>query len=275
MGFIIYAIITDTSISKLFIAGILPGILLTLLFMLVIHIQTRLNPGMAPPGPKSGLMEKLISLKDTWAMILVFVLVIGGIYEGVFTPTEAGAVGATGALVIGLVKRQLSWRKLTEALLDTGRTIAMLFLLFIGAYILGYFLAASEAPHRISEYIGSLPLPPYALLVAILLIYVFLGCVMNLLPAIIVTLPIVFPTVLNLGFDPIWFGVILVIISEMGLITPPVGMNVFVIKGVAPDVNISRIYLGIVPFLLAMVVSVIILAFFPQIALVLPSAMGQ
>jgi tripartite ATP-independent transporter DctM subunit len=256
-------------------AGIFPGILMTLLFMLVIHIQTRLNPAMAPPGPKATLKEKIVSLKDTWAMILVFVLVIGGIYRGVFTPTEAGAVGAAGALVIGLVKRQLSWHKLIEALLDTGRTVAMLFLLFIGAYVLGYFLAASEAPHQISDFISNLPLPPHALLGAILLIYLLLGCVMNLLPAIIVTLPIFFPTILDLGFDPIWFGVIIVIIAEMGLITPPVGMNVFVIKGVAQDVNIAKIYRGIVPFLLAMMVSVIILAIFPQIALFLPNAMGH
>ncbi len=275
MGFIIYAIITDTSISKLFMAGILPGILLTLLFMLVIYIQIRLKATMAPRGPKVALKEKILSLKDTWAMILIFMLVIGGIYRGVFTPTEAGAIGATGALLIGLVKRQLSWQKLIKALLDTGRTVAMLFLLFIGAYVLGYFLAASEAPHQISDFIGNLPLPPHALLAAILMIYLLLGCVMNLLPAIIVTLPIFFPTILDLGFDPIWFGVIVVIIAEMGLITPPVGMNVFVIKGVAQDVNIGKIYLGIVPFLLAMMVSVVILAFFPKIALFLPNAMGH
>jgi tripartite ATP-independent transporter DctM subunit len=256
-------------------AGILPGILLTLLFMLVIYIQIRLKATMAPRGPKVALKEKILSLKDTWAMILIFLLVIGGIYRGVFTPTEAGAIGATGALLIGLVKRQLSWQKFIKALLDTGRTVAMLFLLFIGAYVLGYFLAASEAPHQISDFIGNLPWPPHALLAAILMIYLLLGCVMNLLPAIIVTLPIFFPTILDLGFDPIWFGVIVVIIAEMGLITPPVGMNVFVIKGVAKDVNIAKIYLGIVPFLLAMVVSVFILAFFPKIALFLPNAMGH
>ena len=206
-------------------------------------------------------------------MILIFVLVIGGIYGGIFTPTEAGAIGACGALVIALIKGQLSWQKLTSALLETGRTVAMLFLLLIGAMILGYFLAGSEAPHQISSFICELPLPPYMLLMFILFIYVLLGCVMNILPAVIVTLPIFFPTIVNLGFDPIWFGVVLVIIMEMGLITPPVGMNVFVIKGVAKDVSVGTIFRGVLPFVLAMVVCVVILTAFPQIALILPNMM--
>jgi len=273
MGFIIYAIITDTSISKLFIAGILPGLMLAGLFMLVVYIQTRMNPAMAPPGAKARWTERFLSLKDTWAMILIFLVVIGGIYRGIFTPTEAGAIGATGALVIGLIKRQFSWNKLTTALLDTGRTVSMLFLLLIGAHILGYFLAGSEAPHQVSAFIANLPLPRYILLALILFIYLLLGCIMNILPAVIVTLPIFFPTVMALGFDPIWFGVILVIIMEMGLITPPVGMNVFVIKGVAKDVNIGTIYRGIFPFLLAMIASVIILTLYPDIALFLTKAM--
>lgn len=275
MGFIIYAIITDTSISKLFMAGIFPGMLLALLFMFVIYIQTRLNPEAAPPGARVNLKDKLISLKDTWAMILIFVLVIGGIYQGIFTPTEAGAIGASGALIIGLIKGQFTWKKLAAALLATGRTVAMLFLLLVGAMILGYFLAASEAPYQISDFICNLHLPRYVLLTSIMFIYLLLGCVMNILPAVIVTLPIFFPTILALGFDPIWFGVILVIIMEMGLITPPVGMNVFVIKGVAKDVSIGTIYRGIVPFLLAMVVCVIILTFLPKIALFLPCAMAK
>lgn len=273
IGFIIYAIITDTSISKLFIAGILPGVFLAFLFMLVIYVQALLKPEIAPAGPKVALRDKLISLKDTWAMILVFVVVIGGIYTGVFTPTEAGAIGATAALLIGLIEGQLSWKRLSDAVLDTGETVAMLFLMLIGAHILGYFLAGSEAPLQLSEFITNLPLPRYLLLALILFVYVLLGCMMNILPAVIVTLPIFFPTVLDLGFDPIWFGVILVIVMEMGLITPPVGMNVFVIKGIARDVSIGKIYLGIIPFALAMVFSLIILTIFPQIALFLPGAM--
>ncbi|RJR45855.1 MAG: TRAP transporter large permease [Desulfobacteraceae bacterium] len=273
MGFIIYAIITDQSISKLFMAGIFPGLLLTFLFMVVIYIQGVIDPRIAPPGPKTGIREKLISLKGTWAMILIFVLVIGGIYWGIFTPTEAGAIGAAGALVIGLAKRQLSWRKLIAAILDTGRTVSMLFLLLIGAHMLGAFLAGSEAPNQVSTYISQLALTPYFFLTAILVLYLLLGCVMNILPAVIVTLPIFFPTIIDLGFDPIWFGVIIVIVMEMGLITPPVGMNVFVIKGVAKDVSINTIYRGILPFLIAMVGSVLVLTAFPSIVLYLPSVM--
>jgi len=273
MGFIFYAIITEESIAALFIAGILPGLLLTALFMLIIYIQVRYNPKMAPPGPRTNFKDKLISLKGTWGMIVLFMLVIGGIYFGIFTPTEAGAVGACGALLIALFNKQLSWQKLTAALLETGRTVAMLFILLIGAWILGYFLAGSKAPFQISDFISGLPLPRYVLLMLILLIYVFLGCVMNILPAMIVTLPIFFPTVLALGFNPIWFGVIMVIIQEMGLITPPVAMNVFVIKGVAKDVPIDTIFRGIAPFFLAMAVCAVILTVFPQIALFLPSMM--
>ncbi|MBW1736831.1 MAG: TRAP transporter large permease subunit [Deltaproteobacteria bacterium] len=272
MGFIVYAIITETSISKLFMAGIFPGLLLALLFMFVIYIQTRLKPDMAPAAPRTGWAEKLVSLKDTWAMILIFLLVIGGIYRGVFTPTEAGAIGASGALIIGIMNRQLTRKKLLKALVDTGRTVSMLFLLLIGAHILGYFLAGSEAPHHVAEFISGLPFPRYFLLTIILFIYLLLGCVMNILPAVIVTLPIFYPAVLALGFDPIWFGVILVIVMEMGLITPPVGMNVFVIKGVAKDVDIGTIYRGVLPFLLAMIVCIILLTFFPSIVLYLPLA---
>jgi len=272
-GFIFYAILTDQSIGKLFIAGILPGVLLAALFMLVIYTQARLNPKLAPPGPKVSFTDKLISLKGTGGMMFLFALVMGGIYVGIFTPTEAGAIGAFGAFIIALVNRQLTWQKFTAALLETGRTVAMLFILFIGAMIMSYFLAGSKAPFQISSFIAGLPLSRYILLMFILIIYVFLGCVMNILPAVIVTLPIFFPTIMSLGFDPIWFGVILVIIMEMGLITPPVGMNVFVIKGVAGDVPIGTIYRGIIPFVLAMAVCVVILTLFPQIALFLPSLM--
>jgi TRAP-type mannitol/chloroaromatic compound transport system permease large subunit len=200
------------------------------------------DPEVAPPGPSTTWKEKMSSLRNTWSTILIFALVIGGIYVGVFTPTEAGAIGASGALTIGLINPQLTWSKLVDALLATGRTVSMLFLLLFGAMILGYFMAASEAPLKISEAISNLPLSKYLLLTAVLLVYVFLGCVMNILPAVIITLPIFFPAINGLGFDPIWFGVILVIIMEMGLISPPVGMNVFVIQGIAKDVPLADIY---------------------------------
>lgn len=273
IAMIFYCIITGQSINKLFIAGILPGILLTSMFMLIIYFQVRLNPGLAPPGPKTRFKEKILSLKGTWTMLLLFVLVIGGIYAGLFTPNEAGAVGACGALLIGLVKREISMKKLNAALVETGQTVAMLLIILVGAVMLGYFLAASKAPLLISDFVVGLSVNRYVTLILILLVYAFLGCVMNIVPAMIITLPIFYPTVINMGFDPIWFGVIMVIIINMGMITPPIGMNVFVIKGVAKDIPLETIFRGIVPFILGMILCLIILTIFPKIALFLPSLM--
>jgi tripartite ATP-independent transporter DctM subunit len=273
IAMIFYCIITGQSITRLFIAGILPGILLTSMFMAVIFGQVRLNPRLAPQGPKRRFKEKLISLKGTWAMLFLFVLVIGGIYAGFFTPNEAGAVGACGALLIGLVKREINVKRLNDALVETGQTVAMLLIILVGAIMLGYFLAASQAPQLISDFVVGLSVNRYITLALILLVYAFLGCVMNIVPAMIITLPIFYPTIISLGFDPIWFGVIMVIIINMGMITPPIGMNVFVIKGVAKDIPLETIFKGILPFLIAMVFCLIILTIFPQIVLFLPGLM--
>jgi tripartite ATP-independent transporter DctM subunit len=273
IGMIFYCIITDQSIGKLFLAGILPGLLLASMFMLLIYGQARLNPQLAPRGPRVGFKERLLALRGTWAMLILFLLVIGGIYMGIFTPTEAGAIGACGALIIGLAKRELRWQRLVTALLESGRTVAMLFIILIGAFMLSYFLAASEAPFLISNFVVGLAINRYVILALVLLIYVFLGCVMNIVPAMIITLPIFFPTIIGLGFDPIWFGIIMVVMMEMGMITPPIGMNTFVIKGVAQDIPIETIFRGIFPFVLAMVLGLVILTLFPQIALFLPSMM--
>jgi len=273
IAMIFYCIITGQSINKLFIAGILPGILLTSMFMAVIFGQVRLNPQLAPSGPRKNVKEKILSLKGTWAMLSLFVLVIGGIYAGFFTPNEAGAIGACGALLIGLAKREITLSKLNDALTETGQTVAMLLIILVGAIMLGYFLAASKAPLVISEFVVGLSVNRYVTLSLILLVYAFLGCVMNIVPAMIITLPIFYPTVIGLGFDPLWFGVIMVIIINMGMITPPIGMNVFVIKGVAKDVPLETIFKGILPFLAAMIVCLIILTIFPQIVLFLPSLM--
>ena len=273
IAMIFYCIITGQSINKLFIAGILPGILLTSMFIFVIFGKVRLNPRLAPSGPKREFKEKIVSLKGTWAMMFLFVLVIGGIYAGLFTPNEAGAVGACGALLIGLAKREINMKKLNEALVETGQTVAMLLIILVGAITLGYFLAASQAPQLISDFVVGLSVNRYLTLALILLVYAFLGCVMNIVPAMIITLPIFYPTIISLGFDPIWFGVIMVIIINMGMITPPIGMNVFVIKGVAKDIPLETIFKGILPFLIAMIICLIILTIFPQIVLFLPSLM--
>lgn len=273
IAMIFYCIITGESISRLFIAGILPGILMTSVFMLIIFFQVRVNPKLAPRGPKTELKEKILSLKRTWAMLLLFVLVIGGIYMGLFTPNEAGAIGACGALLIGLFNREINLKRLNTALIETGQTVAMLLIILVGAIILGYFLAASKAPLLISDFVVGLSVNRYITLTLILIVYAFLGCVMNIIPAMIITLPIFYPTILSLGFDSIWFGVIMVIMIEMGMITPPIGMNVFVIKGVAKNVPLETIFRGIVPFILGMILCLIVLTIFPKIALFLPSLM--
>ncbi|MBA7541241.1 hypothetical protein ES705_33548 [subsurface metagenome] len=274
IAMIFYCIITDQSIGVLFIAGILPGVMLAAIFMLMIYGQARFNPAMGPPGPKVGFMERLVALKGVWSMLMLFVLVIGGIYVGIFTPTEAGAIGACGAILIGLGKRELTWKKLSTALLESGRTVAMLLIILIGAMMLGYFLTASKAPLLISNFVVGLDVSRYVVLAIILLVYVLLGCIMNVVPAMIITLPIFYPAIIGLGFDPIWFGVIMVVIIEMGMITPPIGMNVFVIKGVAPDVPIETIFKGIIPFVLALAFGIVILTLFPGIALFLPGLMS-
>ena len=273
IGFIFYAMLTTESISKLFIAGILPGILLTILFMLTIFISTRADPTLGPRGPSTSFMEKLTAIKDTWPVLIMFLIVIGGMYLGVFTPTEAAGVGAFVAFVFMLAKKGLSRQNLANSLLDTGKMAAMCFLIVTGANIFSYFIAFTRVPVVLANLVVGLHVPSLLIFALILVIYLFLGCVMDTIAMIILTVPIFYPVAMALGFDPIWFGVIIVLTMEMGLITPPVGINVFVISGVAKGVPLETIFRGIVPYLIAMIVCVAILTAFPQIATFLPSTM--
>ncbi|OGO20156.1 MAG: C4-dicarboxylate ABC transporter permease, partial [Chloroflexi bacterium RBG_16_50_11] len=268
--FIIYGIITQESIGKLFAAGILPGLLLTTLFGLAIYIICRIKPGLAPAGARSTWKEKLKSLSGIIEMVLLFGLVMGGLFVGWFTPTEAGAVGAAGALVIALLRRTLTWQGLLNSLADTTRITAMVFLIVTAATIFGRFMAVTRVPFELSEWIGGLGLSPNVIMGLIIFGYLIGGCFMDSLAMITLTVPILFPVILQLGFNPIWFGVIIVLVAEMGVITPPVGINVYVIKGVAPDVPLETIFKGIAPFLIAIIICVIILMIFPQIATFLP-----
>lgn len=272
---IIYGILTEQPIGTLFIAGILPGILLSGLFIMTIYLITRRNPSLGPPGPKFPLKEKIRSLKDTWGTFSLFFLIIGGLYAGWFTPTEAAGVGAGGALLITLIKRRLTRQTLTDTLVETTLTTGMIFMILIGANIFGYFLTVSQMPDQISTWMTGLGVNRYVVMAIICLIYIVLGCLMDGLASMILTLPIVYPLVTGLGFDPIWFGVVITVLMEMSLITPPVGMNVFIISGVSPDVPMHTIFRGILPFFLAMVVCLILLMIFPQIALYLPATMGE
>jgi len=273
MGFVLYGLITEQSIGKLLISGILPGILLTLLFIIAISIWTKLDPTAGPGGPKSSWREKGMALKDIWAVLALFVIVIGGIYSGVFNATEAAAVGVFCAFLIALVRRKLTKENIVTSFRATLVTTGMIFLLIICAQIFSYFVAVSRLSSALAGFIGGLALPPLGILIAILILYVILGCIMEVFSAMLITMPILFPLVTSLGYDPIWFGVITVIMLEMGLITPPVGMNVFVIAGMARDVSMYTIFRGIWPFVFAMVLCVVLLIVFPQIALFLPKHM--
>jgi C4-dicarboxylate transporter, DctM subunit len=272
---IIYGILTEQPIGTLFIAGILPGILLTSLFLATIYFLTKRNPLLAPAGPRFPWRERFIALRDTGSVMILFVLVIGGLYTGWFSPTEAAGVGAFGALVIALVKRRLGRENLISALRETALTTAMVFTILIGANILGYFMTVSQIPETLSGLILSLGLNRYAVISIVCIIYVILGCLMEGMAIMVLTLPVIFPLVVKMGFDPIWFGVAVTFFIEMGLITPPVGVNVFVISGIAKDVPLYTIFRGVIPFFIAMVVCLIILIIFPQIALFLPQTMGQ
>ena len=272
--FIVYGILVEESIGKLFIAGIFPGLLLAGLFIVTIFIITRRNPRLGPPGTRATWRERLISLTGVWEMLALFALVMGGLFAGLFTPTEAGALGAFGALILGLVERRLTRRELIMSLFETLRTTSMVFVILAGTSILGRFLAVTKIPFELAGWVSELPVSPMAIFAVIVLVYIIAGCVIEALPLIMLTVPIFFPVVVALGFDPIWFGVIIVLVAQMGLITPPVGVSAYVIKGVAPDVPLGTIFRGAITFLPAMVICVIILMAFPKIALFLPNLMS-
>ena len=270
---IIYGILTEQPIATLFIAGILPGLLLTGLFILTVYVVTRIKPSLGPPGPRFSMKERIYSLKDTWSIFSLFILVIGGLYTGWFTPTEAAGVGAFGAFAITIIKKRLTWDNLKLSLAQTVRTTAMVFLILIGAHVFGYFLTISQIPDQLSILATEWGLSRYAILAMIIFAYIIMGCFMEGLALMVLTIPIVYPLVLELGFDPIWFGVIITLVMEMSLITPPVGINVFIISGISKDVPMYVIFRGIIPFWCAMLVCVILLILFPQIALWLPLTM--
>ena len=272
MGLILYGLLTEQSVGELFMAGILPGLLLTFLLTLAIMIITAFRPTAGPAGPKTPFKVKVASLKKTWHVVLLFLLVLGGIYGGIFTPTEAGAIGAFGALVIVAATGQLTRKVFMDILKEAGWTSAMIFLIIIGAFIFMKFLAISKLPFAMVEVIEHFKVSKYVVFAGIMLLYIILGMFLEVYSAVTFTIPIIYPIIVALGFDPIWFGVIIVLVIEMGLITPPVGMNVFILSGMS-DIPLHVIFRGVLPFVIAMIFCVILLVIFPQIALFLPSLM--
>ncbi|MFC1846148.1 TRAP transporter large permease, partial [Chloroflexota bacterium] len=270
---IIYGILTEVSIGKLLLAGFIPGIILSALYMVSILILCIRNPLFGPRGEKLTFVNKILSFKGTWSVLLLFLIVMGGLYIGIFTPTEAAGIGAFGALVIGLIRRKLKWKGFVDSLQETMETTAMVFVILIGANIFGYLLALSRVPNELSALILNLAVSPNIIMLIIILIYLFLGCIVSALAMIVLTIPIFFPVAVALGFDPIWFGIIIVLVTEMGQLTPPVGINVYIIHGVAKDVPMYTIFKGVVPFLLSQFVLVALLMIWPKIATVLPDMM--
>lgn len=273
--FIVYGISTEQSVGKLFMAGILPGILLMFLYMLAIYITVARKPELGPAGPVFSFKEKAGTLKDGLLETLItFFVSLGGLFTGLFTPTEAGAVGAFSILIITLLRRKMTFEGFLKSLRDTTRTTAMIMLMIAGAMVFGRFIAVSRIPFALADWASALALPPFLIMGIILLIYLVLGCFIDALAMILLTVPIFFPVVTNvLGYNPIWFGVIIVLVVAMGVITPPVGMNVFIIKGVAPDIPTEKIFKGITPFLVAIFMCFVLLIAFPQIATFLPDLM--
>jgi C4-dicarboxylate transporter, DctM subunit len=272
---VIYGLLTETSISKLFLAGFLPGLLTVAGFMLAIAVMTRINPRLGPPAAPATSREKLLALRSVWGPAALFLLVIGGLYLGVFSPTEAASIGAVGAFVLGIVNRGFDREALGQALLDTVKTTAMIFTILIGAILFNNFLILASMPTLVSDWISGLPLGKTAILLVIVGMYFILGCLLDSLAMILLTIPIVFPIIQALGYDPVWFGIIIVMVVELGLITPPIGINVFVIKGIAREVPLETIFRGVTPFIVAQVILILILIAFPQIALWLPSTMSR
>ncbi len=267
---VLYGLLTESSIGDLFIAGFLPGILTILVFMIVISIVTRLHPESGPAGEKSTWKQKLNATLKTWAITALFATVIGGIYFGVFTPTEAAGVGACGALFIAFSRKRLNREMMKETLLETGQTSAMIFTILIGAITLNNLVIFSGLANALADFVSGLDMSPATVMLIILLMYLIMGCFLDALAMILLTVPIFYPIVIDLGYDPIWFGIIVVMVVELGLITPPIGMNVFVIKGMAQSVPLVSIYKGVLPFVIGQVVLIIAVFLMPEIALWLP-----
>ncbi len=271
--FIVYGMATEQSIGQLFIAGIVPGIVLMFLYQVAIIILCKIDPAIAPAGPRSNWKERIEALKGGLGQVFfVFILSMGGLFAGWFTPTEAGAVGSFGVLLAAIVGKSISWEGFKKSVFDTTKTTAMIMLMIAGAMIFGRFMAISRVPFELANWTGGLDLPNFAVMLIILAIYIVLGCFIDALAMILLTIPIFYPIATStLGYDPIWFGVIITLCVGMGVITPPVGMNVYILKGIVPDVPLETIFKGIWPFLYAIIACLVLLMLFPGLATYLPS----
>lgn len=268
---VIYGIITGTHIGKLYAAGLVPGLLGVGLYLLAVRWMVSRNPEQAPAAEKASWGERLSALRGVWSAVLLFVLVIGGIYSGFFTATEAAGFGAVGALIIAMFRRRLTWAQFIDILIDTAKTTTVLFALLIGAFVFTEFLNFSGAHSTLLDFVTESGFSPYTVIFFMCVIYILLGMVVDTGSMILLTVPLFFPIVVGLGFDPVWFGILVVVLAELGLITPPIGLNLFVMKSVVPDVPLSTIIRGIIPFICADIFRAALIALFPIISLWLPN----
>ncbi len=271
---VIYGIMTETNIGKLFAAGVLPGLLATLLLCLAVQYICWRDPKAGPRDKRATWGERLTAIRDIWGVAELIMLVMGGIYGGLFTATEGAGVGAFGAFVFALARRALTWKILYDVLVESARTTSMLFLILIGALIFANFINYTSMPNDLRDFVAQYQISPMMVMVAICVIYVVLGTAMEELSMILLTVPIFFPLVVGLGFDPVWFGIIIVVVVEIGLISPPVGMNMFVVRSLLPAVSTATIFRGVTPFVVADIVRLAILVAFPAISLYLPSLLN-
>jgi len=270
---VIYGVFTETNIGKLFAAGVLPGILGAVLLCIGVRYVTWRDPRAGPPGERAGWKERRDSLKDIWAVAFLFIFVMGGIYGGLFTATEGAGMGAFGAMAFALWRRALTWKTLYAALVESARTSAMLFMILIGALIFADFINITTMPADLKRFVSQFELHPISVVAAICIIYILLGTAMEELSMVLLTLPVFFPVIVHLGYDPVWFGILIVMVVEIGLISPPVGMNLFVLKTLLPNVPTTTVFRGVLPFMTADVVRCALLIAFPPISLWLPSFM--
>ncbi len=271
---VLYAIMTEQSIGALFAAGVVPGLLATGFYIAAAAIVTRRHPELGPPGARSSWAERLLALRNIWGVLVLFGIVMGGMYGGWFTPTEAAGIGAMGGFLFALARGQMSWAVLIDILVQSARTSAMLFTILIGASIFASFANFTTMPQDLKDFVEQFQIHPIAVIVAICFVYVILGTAMEELSMILLTVPIFFPLVTHLGFDPVWFGILIVCVVEIGMISPPVGMNVFVLRSVLPDVPTAQIWRGVMPFLYADILRLSVLIAFPVITLWLPKFLG-
>lgn len=273
VAMVIYGIMTQTNIGKLFIAGVIPGLLSIVIYIAVIAIVTSFRPEWGPRSERVAPRERLVAIRDVWSVIVLFGVVIGGIYGGAFTATEAAGIGAGGAFLVAALRRTLGWQSLYGVLGETSRTTGMLFLVLFGALVFSSFISLSGFPDQLGDWVKALDVPPWVLIAAILGIYLALGCVLETLSMILLTVPIFYPIVAAYGFDLVWFGVLVVVVAEISLITPPVGLNAFVLSGVTENLSAATVFRGLLPFLIGSLTILIIVAAVPAVSLYLPSLM--